>query len=182
MKLERIINSLLETDLYKFSMGQAAYHQFPSYTTRWEFKCRNTDVYFTPEMVNEIREQIEAYCTLRFTEEELDYLRSIVWIKNDYVEFLRLWHPRFEDFTITTDGDKGLSISAEGTWVNSAMYEIPTLAIVNEVYYKMKYDYSELLDSFVERLDAKFELVKNGHFYLGTFSEFGLRRRLSAEA
>ena len=56
MKLPRIINSLLETDLYKFSMGQAIYHQFPSYETTWSFKCRNTDVKFTAEMVEEIKE------------------------------------------------------------------------------------------------------------------------------
>ena len=31
MKLPRIINSLLENDLYKFSMGQAIYHQFSGY-------------------------------------------------------------------------------------------------------------------------------------------------------
>ena len=54
MKLERIITSLLETDMYKFSMGQAIYHQFPSYKTTWTFRCRNTDVHFTPEMIQEI--------------------------------------------------------------------------------------------------------------------------------
>ena len=38
MKLNPVITSLLETDLYKFSMGQAIYHQFPSYKTTWNFK------------------------------------------------------------------------------------------------------------------------------------------------
>ncbi len=180
--LDRIINSLLENDSYKFSMGQTIYHQFPSYTTTWTFKCRNEDVFFTPEMVEEIKEQIKAYCELRFTEDELDYLRSILWIKDDYVEFLRLWHPRFEDFTITTEGDKGLSIEATGTWLNTSMYEIATLAIVNEVYFRMAYNYDELIESFKEKLDAKCERIKNQSIYLGTFSEFGLRRRLSAEA
>ena len=56
MKLKQIINSLLETDLYKFSMGQAIYHQFPSYKTNWTFKCRNENAKFTPEMVEEIKE------------------------------------------------------------------------------------------------------------------------------
>lgn len=182
MKLERIINSLLEIDSYKFSMGQTIYHQFPSYTTTWTFKCRNEDVHFTPEMVEEIREQIKAYCELRFTEDELDYLKSITWIKNDYVEFLRLWHPRFEDFDITADGDKGLSIEATSTWLNSSMYEIPTLAIVNEVYFRMGHDYDKLFKSFKEKLAVKYDRVKSESIYLGTFSEFGLRRRLSAEA
>ncbi|MBO5987850.1 MAG: nicotinate phosphoribosyltransferase, partial [Lachnospiraceae bacterium] len=143
MKLPRIITSLLETDLYKFSMGQAIYHQFPSYETTWSFKCRNEDVKFTEEMVEEIKEQIKAYCELRFTEEELTYLKSIEWFKRSYVDYLRLWQPRFEEFTITTEGDRGLTIETEGTWLNTSMYEIPTLAIVNEVYFRMRYDYNE---------------------------------------
>lgn len=182
MKLKQIITSLLETDMYKFSMGQAIYHQFSDYKTTWSFKCRNKDVYFTDEMVAEIKEQIQAYCKLRFTEDELQYLDSIKWIKGSYVDFLRLWQPRYEDFTITTDGDCGLSIEVAGTWLNTSMYEISTLAIVNEVYFRMAYNYNELLDSFKERLDIKFENLKSGHWYAGTFSEFGLRRRLSAEA
>lgn len=182
MRLHQIITSLLETDMYKFSMGQAIYHQFSDYKTTWSFKCRNKDVQFTSEMVEEIRAQIQAYCKLRFTEDELQYLDSIKWIKGSYVDFLRLWSPRYEDFTITTDGECGISIEVAGTWLNTSMYEIPTLAIVNEVYFRMQYDYEELLDSFKERLDVKFENLKSGHWYAGTFSEFGLRRRLSAEA
>lgn len=182
MKLKPIIKSLLETDMYKFSMGQAIYHQFPGYTTTWTFKCRNEDAYFTSEMVNEIKAQIKAYCDLRFTDDELDYLNNITWIKRSYVEFLRIWHPRFEDFNITTNSKCGLSIETSGTWLNTSMYEIPTLAIVNEVYFRMAYNYDELIDSFKKRLDIKYERVKTGNLYIGTFSEFGLRRRLSSEA
>ena len=60
MKLNQIITSLLETDMYKFSMGEAIYHQFSDYKTTWTFKCRNKDVHFTIEMVEEIKEQIKA--------------------------------------------------------------------------------------------------------------------------
>ena len=156
MKLGRIVTSLLENDLYKFSMGQAIYHQFSDYKTTWSFKCRNKDVHFTKEMVKEIREQIKAYCELRFTEDELNYLDGIKWIKGSYIDFLRLWKPRYEDFTITDDAECGLVIETAGTWLNTSMYEIPTLAIVNEVYFRMQYDYGELLSSFKERLDNKY--------------------------
>lgn len=182
MKLKNIITSLLENDMYKFSMGQAIYHQFSDYKTTWTFKCRNTDVKFTAEMVKEIKEQIKAYCNLRFTEDELAYLENIKWIKGSYVDFLRLWQPRFEDFEITTDAECGLSIETRGTWLNTSMYEIPTLAIVNEVYFRMNYDYNSLITSFKERLEEKFNNLKSGKWYAGVFSEFGLRRRLSAEA
>lgn len=180
--MHQIITSLLETDMYKFSMGQAIYHQFSEYKTTWSFKCRNTDVHFTDEMVDEIIRQIKLYCKLNFTEEELEYLDGIKWIKGSYVDFLRLWKPRFEDFEITKDAECGLAIETKGTWLNTSMYEIPTLAIVNEVYFRMNYNYDRLKKSFEDRLNEKIRRVTTGELNLGAFSEFGLRRRLSAEA
>ena len=182
MRLPQIINSLLETDMYKFSMGQTIFHQFTSYKTTWTFKCRNKDVHFTDEMVEEIKEQVQAFCQLCFTEEELEYLDNITWIKGTYVDFLRLWQPRYEEFTITTDAPCGLAIDAAGTWLNTSMYEIPVLAIVNEVYFRMAYDYDVLLKQFKRRLDEKVRLLEEDTYRLSDFSEFGLRRRLSAEA
>jgi len=182
MILKPIISSLLETDLYKFSMGQAIYHQFSDYKTTWSFKCRNTDVKFTPEMVQEIKDQISEYCKLSFKEDELEYLHNIKWLKGSYVDFLRLWRPRFEDFYFGTDSECGLTIETRGTWLNTSMYEIPTLAIVNEVYFRMAYNYEELLESFNRRLNDKKNKIADGTFLLGSYSEFGLRRRLSAEA
>lgn len=181
-KIAPIITSLLSTDAYKFSMGQAIYHQFSEYKTTWTFKCRNEGVHFTSEMVEEIKRQIKLYCELRFTEEELSYLDDIRWIKGSYIDFLRLWHARYEDFTITDGGPCGLSIEAHGTWLNTSMYEIPVLAIVNEVYFRMIDSYEKLFDSFKRRLDKKIEGLINGTYRLGKFSEFGLRRRLSEEA
>lgn len=182
MKLAPIIRSLLENDLYKYSMGQAIFHQFAGRTAAWTFKCRNGGVRFTPEMVDEIKEQVEHYCSLRYKEDELQYLSGILWIKQDYVDFLRFWHPRFEEFTITTDGPQGLSIEASGTWLNTSQYEMPILMIVNEVYFRMAYDYPALYESFKERLLGKYHALKSGKWYVGSFSGFGLRRRLSGEA
>ena len=180
--MRQIITSLLENDLYKFSMGQAIYHQFSDYKTTWTFKCRNTDVKFSRDMVEEIKRQIELFCELRFTEDELEYLNSIKWIKGSYVDFLRLWQPRFEDFEISTDSVCGLSIETKGTWLNTSMYEIPTLAIVNEVYFRMAYEYDVLIEDFKMKLEEKIMWLMDDKFEIGNFSEFGLRRRLSAEA
>lgn len=182
MKLNPIITSLLETDLYKFSMGQAIYHQFPSYKTTWSFKCRNSKVKFTPEMIAEIKEQIKHFCSLKFTEEELNYLSNIEWLHEDYIDHLRLWNARFEDFIISTNEECGLALDAKGTWLNTSMYEIPVLAIINEVYFKMAYNYDELLEQYKRKLEEKTQWLISGKYNLGGFSEFGLRRRLSAEA
>ncbi len=179
---EQIITSLLSEDAYKFSMGQAIYHQFSEYKTTWTFKCRNKDVHFTKEMVEEIKRQVKLFCSLRFTEDELAYLDKIRWIKGSYVDFLRLWHARYEDFTIDDNAECGLNIEASGTWLNTSMYEIPILAIVNEVYFRFAYDEDELQEQFERKLNEKIQALVDGKFNLGNFSEFGLRRRLSYKA
>lgn len=168
-------------------MGQAIFHQFNSDETTWTFKCRNSDVYFTPEMTEEITEQIKAYCNLHFTEEELTFLSKIKWLRKDYVDFLRFWHPRFEEFTITRNAPCGLSIETKGTWLNTSMYEIPVLAIVNEVYFTMKYDIAKLENT--EDLNTKNKIAsirlsgRENPFNLdAAFSEFGTRRRLSKKS
>lgn len=182
MRYPNIITSLLTQDLYKFSMGQAIYHQFSDYKTTWTFKCRNKDVHFTKEMLEEIKEQIEAYCELRFTEEELEYLGQITWLKESYVDFLRLWQPRFADFIIDDEASWGLRVEATGTWLNTSMYEVPVLAIINEVYFRMSGGYDDRMVAFERKLDEKIQWLADGKYQIGSFSEFGLRRRFSGEA
>ena len=180
MKLEPIITSLLDTDLYKFNMDQVIFHKHTDLCGQYYFKCRNKDVVFTQEMTDEINAQVDHLCTLTFTREELDYLRSIRFIKNDYVEFLRLWHP-IRDYVNVSRTDEGeLNIVVDGPLFSAMQFEIYLLEIVNEVYFRMKYDYSKLVKSAEEKLDKKIKSLMDGT-YTFKFAEFGCRRRLSRE-
>ena len=180
MKLEPIIVSLLDTDLYKFNMNQVMFHKHTDLTGEYDFKCRNEDVVFTKEMLNEINSQIDHFCSLRFTYEELNYLRSIRYIKDDYVEFLRLWHP-LRDYVKTSLSEDGkLSISVKGPLFSAMQFEIYLLEIVNEVYFRFKYDYNELVKEAKIKLEQKAKDFESGK-YTFYFAEFGCRRRLSRE-
>ena len=180
MKLEPIIISLLDTDLYKFNMDQVIFHKHTALCGEYYFCCRNKDVVFTPEMLQEINAQIDHLCTLRFRKDELDYLRSIRYIKNDYVEFLRLWRP-IRDYVETSLSEDGeLSIVVKGPLFSAMQFEIYLLEIVNEVYFRLRYDYDLLLNSARERLNQKIADFNSGK-YTFSFSEFGCRRRLSRE-
>ena len=180
MKLEPIIISLLDTDLYKFNMDQVIFHKHTDICGQYYFKCRNESIVFTPEMVKEIEEQVDHLCSLRFTKAELDYLRSIRFIKNDYVEFLRLWHP-IRDYVSVSLSDSGeLSVIVDGPLFSAMQFEIYLLEIINEVYFRFKYDYDKLLKGAEERLDAKIAAMNDGT-YTFPFAEFGCRRRLSRE-
>ena len=180
MRLQPIVCSLLDTDLYKFNMDQVIFHKHTDLCGEYYFKCRNQGVTFSEEIVSEICEQIDHLCTLRFTKEELDYLRSIRFIKADYVEFLRLWHPIREYVSVSRSESGELSIVVKGPLFSAMQFEIYLLEIVNEVYFRMTYDYEALKKSAQERLDQKIRDFRSGK-YTFKFAEFGCRRRLSRE-
>lgn len=182
MKLKPIINSLLDTDLYKFNMNQVMFHKHTDLCGEYYFKCRNKGVKFTHEQVEEINAQIDHLCSLTFKDDELAYLRTIRFLKPDFVEFLRLWRPIRDYVTVTEEGKSGLSIKVSGPLFSCMQFEIYLLEIVNEVYFRMHptYSYKELVKS------ARSELIKNigkfkNHTYDFYFAEFGCRRRLSRE-
>lgn len=185
MKLKPIINSLLEQDAYKFNMAAIVLEKFNQDRCRWAFRCRNNDVFFTPEMVQEISKQIDHFCTLAFTAEEREWLsKHFPWLGPSYIDFLRYWHPWCEQITINLPthskyNDCGLTIEAEGSWLDTSMYEIPILAIVNEVYFAFKYGTDSLNRTFMDISYDKIKKINNGEIELGAFSEFGLRRRYS---
>ena len=179
MKLEPIVTSLLDTDLYKFNMNQVIFHKHTNLNGVYHFKCRNKGVVFTKEMLDEINEQIDHLCNLTFKKDELDYLRSIRFIKNDYVEFLRLWHP-IRDYVETSLDNGELKIIVSGPLFSAMQFEIYLLEIINEVYFRFQYNYSELLASAKEKLAKKIEAFNTGK-YTFKWAEFGCRRRLSKE-
>ena len=179
MKLSPCVVSLLDTDLYKFNMNQVMFHKHTNLNGVYLFKCRNKDVVFTEEMCEEINAQIDHLCTLTFQEEELDYLASLRFIKSDYVEFLRLWRP-LRKYVKCWLEEGQLHIEVRGPLFSAMQFEIYLLEIVNEVYFRMKYDYLMLIASAREKLLYKIRSFRED-MYDFKFAEFGCRRRLSRE-
>mgnify|MGYP002662136317 FL=1 len=59
MKNTPIITSLLDTDLYKLTMMQVAFHQFTDANVTYAFRCRNKNANLVP-FIAEIQEEIDA--------------------------------------------------------------------------------------------------------------------------
>jgi len=130
-----IIRSLLDTDLYKFTMMQVVLHHFPGAHVEYRFKCRNAGVDLTP-YVDEIRDEIRGLCSLRFTPDELTYLRGWRFFKSDFVDLLGLFEldERFIHVKPLEGADGEIDITIRGPWLHTIMFEVPVLAIVSEVY------------------------------------------------
>jgi nicotinate phosphoribosyltransferase len=161
-------------------MDQVIFHKHTDLCGQYYFKCRNENIVFTGEMVKEINEQVDHLCSLRFSKKELDYLRSIRFIKDDYVEFLRLWHPIRDYVRIELKENGELSVEINGPLFSAMQFEIYLLEIINETYFRMAYDYEKLKASAAARLDEKIKAMNDGT-YTFKFAEFGCRRRLSRE-
>jgi nicotinate phosphoribosyltransferase len=176
-----IIQSLLDTDLYKFTMMQVVLHHFPGAQVEYKFKCRTQGIDFRPHM-DEIREEVGALCTLRFREDELKYLRALRFMKSDFVDFLGLFH--FNDKYVRIDeGDKPgeMDVTIRGPWLHTILYEIPVLAIVSEVYFRRTQPRPDF-DDGRRRLYAKVEQARAVDPALGfRISDYGTRRRFSRD-
>jgi nicotinate phosphoribosyltransferase len=174
-----IIKSLLDTDLYKFTMMQVVLHQFPAAQVEYRYKCRNTGMDLRPYL-DEIRAEIHDLCQLRFSEAELAYLGSLRFIKSDFIDFLGLFHLPEKCITVSEgEGDGEIAISVKGSWLHTILFEIPVLAIVNEVYFRKTCQAPNWEEGRL-RLQNKMKLVLEAND-LSEFrvAEYGTRRRFS---
>ena len=172
-----IITSLIDTDLYKFTMMQVVLHQFPGAQVEYQFKCRNPGVNLAP-FVDEIKNEIRGLCTLQFTDVELAYLRSMRFIKSDFVDFLGLFKLNEKYISITALPCGELDIRIQGPWLHTILFEIPVLAIVNEVYFRSTTK-TLRLDVGRQRLDAKIDLLHAPGLADLKIADYGTRRRFS---
>ncbi len=174
-----IIQSLLDTDLYKFSMMQVVLHHFPGAQVEYRFRCRTEGVDLRP-YIDEIREEVAALYRLRFREEELVYLRSLRFMKSDFVDFLGLFQFTDKYLAIApAEAPGGLEITIRGPWLHTILYEIPVLAIVSEVYFRRTQPHPDLAEGR-RRLQQKIDLVRTVEPELEfKISDFGTRRRFS---
>jgi nicotinate phosphoribosyltransferase len=184
--MQPVITSLLDTDLYKFTMWQAMLHRHPETEAEYTFLCRNEPAYPLAELVPDLNRELDALCALSFKPDELKYLASLRFIRSDFVHFLRIFHFQ-RDFIVARpapDG-RGLEIVASGPQVHVMAFEIFVLAIVNELYFR-RFDAAAALKEGRRRLAAKIARLRAfadepRRATPFEFFDFGVRRRFSGE-
>ena len=184
--MSAIIHSLLDTDLYKFTILQVVLHKFPQTHSVYHFRCRNLEdtVYPLTDILDDLNEQLDYLCQLKFKEDELQYLRSLRFIKSDFVDYLELFQLKRRFIKASIDDQGRLDIWVEGPMVQAMMFEIFVLALVNELYFR-RIRTDEVLAEGERRLQAKVALLKkyeqeqNPNDPPFLVSDFGTRRRYS---
>ena len=178
-----VITSLLDTDLYKFTMWQTLLHRHPETQAEYHFVCRNQPAYPLAELKADVERELDALCSLSFRADELAFLRGLRFMKSDFVDFLRIFRFQRDFIEVRTEGEL-LRIVAKGPQVHVMGFEIPVLAIVNELYFR-RFDSAEVRLEGGRRLAAKIDALQafagEATPYRHPFEmfDFGLRRRFS---
>ncbi len=169
-----IISSLLDTDLYKFTMMQVVLHQFPGAEVEYRFKCRNAGK--LAPYVNEIREEIRGLCSLHFQDAELTYLKAMRFIKADFIDFLGLFKLNEKYVSVTALPDGEIEVSIKGPWLHTILFEVPVLSIINEVYFRNMQKRPDLTEGR-QRLDTKILQLQADGLHELKIADYGTRRR-----
>ena len=177
------IRTLMWTDLYKLTMNQAFFHQLPNAgVAKYRFKCRN-GIDLRP-FKNRINMELDFLCQLKFEQDELEYLRTIPFLKDDYIDYL-------EDFTLkrryihVDETDDNLDIWAEGPLLNVMMFEVYVLALVHDVYTRNTFPVMKHYDRGTEIVKEKIEkivkYITNPTTPDFKFADFGTRRAFTTD-
>ena len=186
---EPIITSLLDNDLYKFTMLQAMLHQFPQTHGVYRFRCRNNEdtLYPLADIKEALEKQLDSLCELRFLEDELEYLRGLRFMRSDFVDYLELFKLKRRFITVSIDDKGRLCIDIEGPMIQAMFFEVFVLAIVNELYFRALSNAS-VIEEGQRRLDEKVALLHqyateqakyDNHTPPLIVADFGTRRRFS---
>ncbi|WP_313030489.1 nicotinate phosphoribosyltransferase [Massilia alkalitolerans] len=182
--MKPIVRSLLETDLYKFTMWQALLHSHPDAIGEYEFLCRNQPAYPLAELKDDVERELDHLCSKLFEDHEVAYLRSLRFIKSDFADFLTLFRFQRKFIQVETDGPH-LRIRATGPLVHVMGFEIFVLYIVNELYFRRFDQQAAILEARL-RLQQKIDELRAfekepPRATPFEFFDFGVRRRFSGE-
>ena len=183
--MKPIIQSLLDADFYKFTMGQVAFKRHPNVPVKYGFTNRTIKVPLA-EFIREddLRFQLDHVRKLRFKSTELHYLRGTDeygdrMFCEPYLDFLE--GLSLPDYNLQYQGDQ-FELTFSGRWSEAIYWETIALSIINELYFRAllkrmsEFEREAVHAQGVLRLQEKITKLRGLDL---TLSEFGTRRRYS---
>ena len=175
--MKQIINSTIDSDLYKFSQQFFVIQQYADVDVSYTFNNRSKDMIFNQDTVDEIVRQVSLMSNLRLTDAEYNWLKkNYTFLPSSYLQYLASY--RFDPKQVRIKLiDNQLDLTISGKWRDTILWEVPLMAIISEVYFKMM-DTDWTMDGQVELAKQKAsELSTSFCFY----ADFGTRRRRNFE-
>ena len=176
--MEQIIQSTLDTDLYKFTMQQAVLELYPDANAEYRFKNRGNQR-FTKDFVVELQKQIFRMNEIKLSAHDAIYLKThCPYLKNWYIDYLLNYCFHSAQVRVGLDSESDLVVNIDGPWSSTILWEVPLMATISELYFKMiDTNWDNTIDITKQAMDKSVKLGEN----LAFFADFGTRRRRSFE-
>ena len=184
-KIDPIVRSVLDTDFYKLLMAQTIFRRHREVAVTFGVRNRTARIrladYIDPV---ELREQLDHVRSLRLTRGESTWLRGNTFygrrqmFSPDFIEWLESFrYPEYE----LAEVDGQYELTFHGPWIETTMWEIPALAILNELRSRgvtrgmAKFELQVLYARAMTRVWEKIQRLKKLPSL--SISDFGTRRR-----
>jgi len=176
--MKAIIRSILDSDLYKFSMMFWVIEHYPESVVTYTFNNRNKSMVFNQEAVDEIKNQIQLMSELKLTDNEYDWMKNnLPFLPVAYRQYLAAYHFNPKQIEIKLQPSGELDISIKGKWRDTILWEVPLMAIISEVYFTyMDNDWAMTGQEELAKYKAK---MLSGADCV--YADFGTRRRRNFE-
>jgi len=173
-KLSSAPRSILDNDLYKFSMGNAVLQRYPNIRVAYKFTDRRCKGNWTAEALAVLQRRINDMARLKLTAEERAYcVVALPWINRAFWDFLANYRYDPSEVSVSLDASNNLKLDIRGLWCRTIFWEVPLLALISEVYYEyIDTNWSE--DGQVEKMEGKAQRLFDAGVAWG---DFGTRRR-----
>ncbi len=172
-----MITSILDNDLYKFTMQNAVMKLYPHSKVKYVFINRGKDD-FPKGFGKSLREEIQKFSKLKLTCEEEKFLREKCYFLDPvYIDFLKGYNYNPDEVIVTQRGKK-LNITVEGNWYRTILWEVPLLSIISELFFEITNNSivnQKIITQQTIKKAVKFEKLR------ANFADFGTRRRYSFE-
>lgn len=167
-----IITRFTDNDLYKFSVMLAIQRLYPRAWVRYDFINRGKTA-FPEGFADKLKEEVGSMANLCMTREEKRFItRRCYYFDPVFIDFLEGYRYDPSEVSISQEGGE-LSVSVEGYWYRTVLWEVPLMAIISELYFRMTGAVPQLVDEkATEKANRLNEMQAD-------YSDFGTRRRFS---
>lgn len=172
-----MIQSILDNDLYKFSMQQAVHMLYPRAQAHYEFINRGLTP-FPDGFALKVKDEIEKMADLKLSLDQKTFLeKTCYFLTPVYLDYLASYTYDPGEVIIKQNKDI-LILKITGPWYRTILWEVPLMAIISEIFFKMTHQ-KPVLDKKrqMNNMEKARVLGANGV----KFADFGTRRRFSAE-
>jgi len=171
-----IIKSLIDNDLYKFTMQQAVVELFQRNYVKYNFIMRGVTI-FPDGFDVKLRQELKKMENLYLKPEEAVFLslRCGSFLKPTYIDFLKSYRYDSSEIGIIQENGK-LTLTITGYWYRTILWEVPLMALISELYFQMT---GEKINSESERKTNNLDKGNKFHIHGMKVADFGTRRRYS---